>query len=133
MALGMINHVSLTVSSLARAEPFYDAILSHLGYRQTGRRPDKLEWDGPNGWFLLREAKPGSPIHDRYHVGLHHLAWSAESRAEVDRFHREVLQPLGALILDPPDEYPQHGAGYYAVFFADPDGIKLELAYTPTR
>lgn len=133
MTLGAINHLSLTVSSLARAEPFYDAILRFLGYRQTGRWPDKLEWDGPNGWFLLREAKPGSPAHDRYHVGLHHLAWNAESRAEVDRFHRDVLLPLGAVILDPPAAFPQHGAGYYAVFFADPDGIKLELAHTPVR
>jgi catechol 2,3-dioxygenase-like lactoylglutathione lyase family enzyme len=131
MRLGEINHISLTVRSLARAEPFYDAILRHLGYRLSGRWPGKLEWDGPGGWFLLREAKPNSPAHDRYHVGLHHLAWSAASRAEVDRFHREVLLPIGATVLDPPGEFPQHGPRYYAVFFADPDGIKLELAHAP--
>jgi glyoxylase I family protein len=131
MRLGEINHISLAVRSLAIAEPFYDAILRHLGYRLIGRWPDKLEWEGPGGSLLLRQAKPGSPAHDRYHVGLHHLAWSAESRAQVDRFHREVLLPLGATVLDPPGEFPQYSAGYYAVFFADPDGIKLELAHTP--
>jgi catechol 2,3-dioxygenase-like lactoylglutathione lyase family enzyme len=131
MRRGAINHISLAVRSLARSEPFYDAILRHLGYRLIGRWPDKLEWDGPGGSLLLRQAKADAPPHDRYHVGLHHLAWSAESRSAVDRFHREVLLPLGAVVLDPPGEFPQYSAGYYAVFFADPDGIKLELAHTP--
>jgi hypothetical protein len=34
-------------------------------------------------------------------------------------------------VLDAPAEYPQYGSGYYAVFFADPDGIKLEYVFTP--
>jgi catechol 2,3-dioxygenase-like lactoylglutathione lyase family enzyme len=34
-----------------------------------------------------------------------------------------------ATILDPPTEYPAYGAGYYAVFFADPDGLKLEFVH----
>ena len=38
---------------------------------------------------------------------------------------------VGATVLDPPAEYPQYGPGYYAVFFADPDGIKLECVYLP--
>ena len=131
MERGAINHLCLTVRSLARSEPFYAAVLGYLGYRLIGRWPDKLEWDGPGGSLLLRQAKPGSPAHDRFHVGLHHLAWNAESRADVDRFHRELLHPLGAAVLDPPGEFPQYSAGYYAVFFADPDGIKLEFAYSP--
>ena len=40
---------------------------------------------------------------------------------------------LRAMILHPPAEYPQYnkGRGYYAVFFADPDSLKLECVYTP--
>lgn len=134
MTLGAVNHVSLTVSDLARAETYYDPLLRFLGYRITGRRPGFLEWDGPGGWFILRQAREGSRAkpHDRYAPGLHHFAWNAGSRAEVEGFYA-VLREAGATILDPPGEFPQHGDGYYAVFFADPDGIKLELAHTPVR
>jgi catechol 2,3-dioxygenase-like lactoylglutathione lyase family enzyme len=63
---------------------------------------------------------------------LHHLAWAVESRAAVDRMH-ESLRGIGATVLDAPAEYPQYnrGRGYYAVFFADPDGLKLECVFTP--
>ena len=67
---------------------------------------------------------------DRYRVGLHHLALRAARRDDVDRFHA-FLVAKGVSILDPPREYPEYGPGYYAVFFADPDGIKLELVHMP--
>ena len=59
-------------------------------------------------------------------------AWAVESREEVDRVH-ECLLRIGATILDRPADYPQYnkGRGYYAVFFSDPDGLKLECVYTP--
>jgi catechol 2,3-dioxygenase-like lactoylglutathione lyase family enzyme len=61
---------------------------------------------------------------------LHHLAWTAESRADVDLLHG-VLQCMGVDILDPPADYPHYGDGYYAIFFADPDGLKLEYVFKP--
>ena len=68
--------------------------------------------------------------HDRYSCGLHHLAWVAQSRDDVDRLHK-LLVAMGATILDPPADYPQYRDGYYALFFADPDGLKLEFVHTP--
>ena len=52
-------------------------------------------------------------------------------RTDVDALH-EMLIKIGAIVLDVPTEYPQYnkGNGYYAVFFADTDGLKLEFAYT---
>jgi len=63
---------------------------------------------------------------------LHHLAWRAESRADVDALHQRLLE-IGATVLDAPADYPQYnkGRGYYAVFFTDPDGLKLEYVHTP--
>ena len=49
---------------------------------------------------------------------------------DVDALH-EVLRRIGAAVLDPPADYPQYGEGYYAVFFADPDGLKLEFVFQP--
>jgi catechol 2,3-dioxygenase-like lactoylglutathione lyase family enzyme len=129
MTLGAVNHISLTVGDLAAAERFYDPLLRFLGYRVTTKRVAYLEWTGPGGWFILRPARNPAP-HDRTARGLHHLAWNADNRAQVDDFHA-LLTVQGARILDGPAEFPQHGEGYYAVFFEDPDGIKLELAHTP--
>jgi catechol 2,3-dioxygenase-like lactoylglutathione lyase family enzyme len=64
--------------------------------------------------------------------GLHHVAWHADSRIDVDNLHRLLIE-IGATVLDPPADYPAYGKGYYAVFFADPDGIKLEFVYLPRR
>lgn len=52
------------------------------------------------------------------------------SRGDVDRLH-ELLLAMGARILDAPADYPRYGTGYYAVFFADPDGLKLEFVHWP--
>ena len=54
-----------------------------------------------------------------------HLAFRADSRAEVDRLHEEI-KAIGAFIVASPRAYPEYTpAGYYAFFFKDPDGINL--------
>ena len=69
--------------------------------------------------------------HDRYSPGLHHLAFGAPDRDAVDRVHQRLVA-LGVTVLDAPADYPKYEPGYRAVFFADPDGLKLEYVYTPT-
>src|SRR5207245_5825115 len=83
-----VHHVDLVVSSIMRSLPFYTDLLGPLGYSRVG------EVEGERGetiWYLsgpgtsigLREAQSNEP-HDRYAIGLHHLAFEAESRAQVD-------------------------------------------------
>ena len=129
MATGEINHVDLTVSNLERSLPFYTAILQFLGYDKPGS--DSVFKKGGTE-VALEQANPESTlkVHGRYAPGLHHLAFTAESRGEVDRLY-ELLKEMDARILDPPAVYYQ--PDYYAVFFADPDGIKLELCHRPGR
>ena len=81
--------------------------------------------------MALQPADPDrtSKPHDRYTPGLHHLAFHADSRSDVDAFHK-FLESIAATILDPPREY-DYTPGYYAVFFADPDGLKLEVVHEP--
>ena len=62
-------------------------------------------------------------------MGLHHVALEAGSRAAVDERH-DWLVGAGAEIESPPREYG-YTPGYYAVFFYDPDGIKLEIVHVP--
>ena len=81
--------------------------------------------------LLLSEAASTSK-HNRNSVGLHHLAFAVPTRADVDAFYQEVLLKLpDVLVEDPPIDCPEYRPGYYATFFFDPDGIKLEVTFSP--
>ena len=133
-----VHHVDLVVSSIERSLPFYRDLLAPLGYHRIG------EVEGERGETIWYLAGPGSAVGirqapagheqrlggvDRYEIGLHHLALEAVSRSVVDERH-DWLVSTGATIESPPQEY-SHGPGYYAVFFYDPDGIKLEIVHVP--
>ncbi len=130
-----VHHVDLVVSSIERSLPFYRDLLGPLGYvgisEVEGERNETIYylW-GPATSIGLREAQSSrdAPF-DRYEVGLHHLALEAVSRAAVDE-RAEWLRARGAEIESGPKEYA-YQLGYYAVFFYDPDGIKLEIVHVP--
>jgi len=130
-----VHHVDLVVSSIERSLPFYRDLLGPLGFHRIG------EVEGERGetiWYLsaagselgLREAQsPSEGPYDRYRVGLHHLAFEAPSRGTVNE-RADWLRAQGAEIESGPEEYA-YVPGYYAVFFYDPDGIKLEIVHIP--
>jgi catechol 2,3-dioxygenase-like lactoylglutathione lyase family enzyme len=126
---GAIHHIDLTASDLDRSTAFYDRVLPLIGFRRSAGVPEGPIWAGAQVEIGLVAARSRTP-HDRFAPGLHHLAFTAPSRAAVDALH-ERLVALGVEILDPPADYPRYAPGYYAVFFADPDGIKLEYVFTP--
>jgi catechol 2,3-dioxygenase-like lactoylglutathione lyase family enzyme len=135
---GLVHHVVLTVRNLEQSFRVYDSVLTALGYNLEQKDEAGFGWNlqtpsGSHSIHIGRASDDGAKRrHDRCSPGLHHLAWKVDSREEVDRIHQRLLG-VGATILDPPAEYPQYnkGRGYYAVFFADPDGLKLECVYTP--
>ena len=130
-----VHHVDLVVSSIQRSLPFYRDLLGPLGWHGLseveGERGETIYylW-GPGSSIGLRQAQ--SPIegrYDRYSVGVHHLAFEAASRAVVNE-RADWLREQGAEIESGPEEY-WYQPGYYAVFFYDPDGIKLEIVHVP--
>lgn len=132
MTLGSMNHLGLTVSNLAHSEQFYDQILKFMGYQQVEKNDQFIMWWLKEaGAIVISAANSDSPnkVHDRYSPGLHHFAFNASSREGVDNFYKLLLE-IKATILDPPAQY-DYSPGYYAVFFADPDGLKLELVHMP--
>jgi catechol 2,3-dioxygenase-like lactoylglutathione lyase family enzyme len=131
-APGAIHHIDITVRDVARSTAFYARLLPRVGFRRIADAIEGPLWAGAQLEVGLQAARASSASsHDRYSPGLHHLAFSAGTRDDVDALHRELVE-LGVPVLDPPAEYPHYAPGYYAVFFADPDGIKLEYVFTPT-
>ena len=133
-----IDHLDLVVTSLERSLVFYRELLEPLGYVRTseieGERGERVVYIGRHGGMgsvSLREAQSGAHEvpYERYAIGLHHLAFAAPSREVVDE-RAAWLRARGATIESGPEEYG-YTPGYYAVFFYDPDGIKLELVHRP--
>ena len=134
--LGTINHIRFTVSDVARAEQFYTPLLSFLGYGLYEKSDVRVAWmareeNGKKRLFIVSASSPDAANikHDRYSPGLHHLGFNVDGREQVDEFYR-LLKKSDAEVLDPPAEY-NYEPGYYAVFFTDPDGIKLEVVHIP--
>ncbi len=128
-----VHHVDLVVSSIERSLPFYRELLGPLGFHRVseveGERGETISYlAGPGSSIGLREAQTEQTL-DRYAVGLHHLALEAFSRADVDE-RAGWLRQRGVEIESGPEEYA-YLPGYYAVFFYDPDGIKLEILHIP--
>jgi glyoxylase I family protein len=139
MARGGISHIALTVSDLTRSTEFYDQVLGFMGYArvevptstQQAMKTSLHAWASPNGSITLRPAKGAlaDKAHERNAPGLNHVAFNADDRNDVEKLHG-LLQKIGAQILDPPAEYP-YFPGYFAVYFADPDGFKFEFVFWP--
>jgi catechol 2,3-dioxygenase-like lactoylglutathione lyase family enzyme len=137
----IIDHIQITVKEMSVAVPFYDKLLPLLGFslQDKGSAVIKehefhvVEYKHPRLAFAItspRNAFAEETINRRKPGALHHLAFKAESRAEVDRLHVE-LKKIGATIVCPPREYPEYTPpGYYAVFFKDLEGIKYEIVCT---
>jgi catechol 2,3-dioxygenase-like lactoylglutathione lyase family enzyme len=129
--------VDIVVSSLERSLPLYRELLEPLGYTEVsppieGERGEViyyLDGEGVGASLGLREAQSPSEGYDRYRVGLHHLAFEADSRERVDE-RLAWARSQGLEIEDKPREWP-YLPGYYAGFFHDPDGIKLEVVFVP--
>jgi catechol 2,3-dioxygenase-like lactoylglutathione lyase family enzyme len=127
-----VHHVILTVNDLARSRPFYAALMPRLGYGATWEYGGGVGFLGAGGSFWIKEAAPehrGARF-SKDRVGLCEVAFRANDRAHVDAL-AAAIPGIGGTTLDAPREYPEYVPGYYAVFFADPDGIKLEAVYIP--
>jgi glyoxylase I family protein len=133
-----IDHLDLVVDDLERSLAFYTGLLEPLGYsRRTeiaGERGERVIYIGrPGGYGSVslreRQSRERARPYDRYDLGIHHICFSADSRERVDE-RAGWARENGAAIESGPREY-DYTPGYYAVFFHDPDGIKLEIVHRP--
>ncbi len=134
----VIDHIQITVKDMNVAVTFYDMLMPLLGFDPKRRSSAVIErhefhvveYSHPRLCFAItspRSAFADDTIHRRKPGALHHLAFKAESRDEVDRLYKELIA-IGATIVSPPREYPEYTPpGYYALFFKDLEGMKYEI------
>ena len=121
----MLDHVSITVSDVAAAERFYDAVMQALGVVKVGRRDDWLGYG--------ERARPDHP--ERVYISIRkgakpeqafgrHWCFKARTRTEVDAFWAAGIAADGKD--DGPPGLRQYHPCYYAAFLRDPDGNRIE-------
>jgi catechol 2,3-dioxygenase-like lactoylglutathione lyase family enzyme len=116
-----IDHISIRVKDYEKSKAFYSRLFDFLGFEISDEYPSTIGWT--NGktryWIAPAEGRKSHRIGD---VGFHHYAFELRNRKDVDAL-QAFLEKEGVKIVDPADEYYED---YYAVFFLDPDGLKLE-------
>jgi catechol 2,3-dioxygenase-like lactoylglutathione lyase family enzyme len=127
-----LYHLQLNVSRAAI--PFYKVLLLYLGYTLMAEQEDMFGATNNTTdlWIATTEPRYAAQPFHRKARGINHLAFRVHNRIDVDRFVQEFL---GHHSIPPlyggPRDYPEYRNGYYAVFFEDPDRLKLELAHIP--
>ncbi|MFD1177991.1 VOC family protein [Paenibacillus puldeungensis] len=124
----MIHHIEVNVSDLQQSIEFWDWLLIDLGYTRYQRWEQGISWIYGDTYlvFVQAEAQYQDVSYHRKRVGLNHLAFFAKSKEHVDELTKKLVEK-GVQILYT-DRHPfAGGKEHYAVFFEDPDRIKVEI------
>lgn len=126
-----LSHIEINVSDYSKSIRFYDTVLFPLGWKRLVCTKDCTAYSDGSMKLILSptEEKHKTKGFHRKQVGLNHLAFSAQSSDEVNEFHKNVLIKNSIECLY--EKNPTGDESYYAVFFEDPDRIKIELVYAP--
>jgi catechol 2,3-dioxygenase-like lactoylglutathione lyase family enzyme len=124
----MLDHIEIYVSDLERSIDFWTPLLTRLGY-EPDRWSDGINYRRAQQPYLSFLTAPSEHIAAGYHrqrIGLNHLAFRAESRAQVDKIAKWAKSAGYSVLYE--DRFPfATGPGYYAMFCEDPDRIKVEV------
>jgi catechol 2,3-dioxygenase-like lactoylglutathione lyase family enzyme len=129
-----VHHFQINVSDIRRSAKFYSDVLGKLGFPKVFEDTSMVEWkkDGTRIILVQCPKRFVANGYHRKHIGLNHIAFRAPTRATVDEFYRDYLLPEKIPVLyGGAKEWPDYDPGYYAVYFEDPDRLKLELVYIP--
>ncbi|WP_257351846.1 VOC family protein [Pseudalkalibacillus decolorationis] len=128
MQAGLIHHIELYVSDLQRTIKFWEWLLSELGYTEYQKWEKGRSYKLRESYIVFVQAETkylDIPYH-RCRVGLNHLAFYAESKNQVDWITTELEKKGGTILYG--NRHPHAGGiNHYAVYFEDPDRIKVEI------
>ena len=129
-----LGHVDLVCRDLDRSLAFYAAVFGPLGleapFLVDGERGEQIHYlrfpAAGSGSIGLRQAQSDQEF-ELYSPGFHHVSLVVETKSDVDAVHAAVIA-AGAEVLHAPRLWPQYHPDYYATFFEDPEGFRLEVA-----
>ena len=116
-----IDHISIRVSDYEKSKAFYARLFAFLGFELSDDYGTTIGWTNGRTRYWIAPAE-GRKTHRIGDVGFHHYAFELRDRKDVDAL-QAFLEKEKVRIVDPAAEYYDD---YYAVFFLDPDGLKLE-------
>ena len=123
-----IDHIYIAVSDLGRSEKFYDRVMFILGFRKntfTNEGSLHIQYYNRHFGFVIRPAEPSAGKDNPLAAGLHHFCLRVEDSATVDAIAKRFADE--GVVCSAPQLYPEYAPDYYAIFFSDPDGIRLEV------
>ena len=120
----MIGYVTLGTNDIARAARFYDALLAEFGAKRAMEMDTFIAWAVGPGQPMVSVIKPYDKKAATVGNGVM-VALAAGSKAQVDAIHRKALE-LGGKDEGAPGP---RGDGFYAAYFRDLDGNKLNAFF----
>ncbi|MEJ7893361.1 MAG: hypothetical protein WKF94_12045 [Solirubrobacteraceae bacterium] len=124
----MLGHLGLTVPDLVAAKGYHDELVPLVGFEEFFTADDRFAYrptKGKRGTYLFFYPASRLAAYDREAVGLQHLAFMVRTRSQVRLVH-ELAVCRGDTVLHSPQDFPQYPPPYYATFWLDPHGFKLE-------
>ncbi|ORA19823.1 VOC family protein [Mycobacterium arosiense] len=124
----MLGHLGINVPDLSAAKRYYDALMPLVGFQPFFHADDEFSYrpaENKPGTFLFFYPALEPHEYSARQGGLQHLAFAVRHRSSVRAVHDHVVR-IGGTVIRPPDYFPQYPGHYYATFWYDPFGIKLE-------
>ncbi len=127
-----LYHLQLNVSEAKISLPFYKDLFTYLDYKIIDESPEHIGVSngGTDFWIIETDKEHKTNPFHRKNTGINHLAFRLNSKEEVDMFVNEFLKLKGiSTLYDTPRIFSEYGGEYYAVYFEDPDRIKIEVMF----
>ncbi|WP_068273163.1 VOC family protein [Aldersonia kunmingensis] len=124
----MLGHLGINVPDLTAAKRYYDALMPLVGFEPFIEATDEFAYKPANdkpGTYVFFYPTTAAGTYSPEQTGLQHLAFMVRRRSLVDRVHDHVALSGGSVI-HIPQHFPQYPGHYYATFWSDPFGIRLE-------
>lgn len=122
-----IDHIYIAVCDMQKSENFYDVVMEILGFRKSlfqFRGELHIQYYNRHFGYVLRPARSKS-LHDSYAPGLHHFCLRVEGEAEVIEAAKKLKEKN--ISVTEPRRYAEYAPDYVAIYFSDPDGLRLEI------
>ena len=124
----MLGHLGVNVPDLTSAKRYYAALMPLVGFEPFLNADDEFAFrpsSGKPGTYLFFYPSVAAGDYSSDRTGLQHLAFMVRGRSLVDAVHDFAIAE-GNTVLYSPRHFPQYPGHYYATFWTDPFGLRLE-------